>query len=68
MPDSPQSEVARRRALRENTLRGKQQYHGKPRVPAIGGNTHLPADERQTVSKFYLEDYPDSSEDKDGKS
>jgi hypothetical protein len=54
--------------LRENTLRGKQQYHGKPRVPAIGGNTHLPADERQTVSKFYLEDYPDSSEDKDGKS
>jgi hypothetical protein len=57
MPDSPKDEIARRRALREKTLRGQSQYHGKPRVSDIGGNTSLPADGRQTVSKFYLEDY-----------
>jgi hypothetical protein len=56
MPDSPRNEVARRRALRESTLRGQSQYHGRPRVLDIDGNTPLPADNRQTISEFYLED------------
>jgi len=41
MPDSPQDEVKRRRALRENTLRGQSQYQREKRKTEVGGNIPL---------------------------
>ena len=41
MPDSPRDEVARRRSLRENTLRGQSQYQRVKRKTDVGGNIPL---------------------------
>ena len=60
MPESPRLEVARRRALRDASLKNRAGYHGDKRKPDSTGNIPLPtepspwqkfADELETKEK-----------------
>lgn len=52
MPDNPKDEISRRRALRENTLRGQSHYHKEKRKTDVGGNISL----ERSLPPFNLED------------
>ncbi len=62
MPDSPKDEVLRRRALRQNTLRGQSQYQREKRKTDVGGNIPLERSlPEHRALPFNLED-PDPDE------